>query len=77
MARGNVRLEDNFAGRGDDFYEALIRAHEGLSDEQSQALNARLILTLANHIGDLQVLREAIERARRSLDSERSEAGAH
>ncbi len=45
---------------GDEFYEALIEAHHGLSDEQSEALNARLILLLANHIGDLRVLREAL-----------------
>ena len=48
---------------GDDFYEALIEAHNGLSDEQSEALNARLILVLANHIGDLRVLREALSAA--------------
>jgi Protein of unknown function (DUF2783) len=48
----------------DDFYEALIEAHRGLSDTESQALNARLILLLANHIGDLQVLREALTAAR-------------
>ena len=49
---------------GDDFYEALIEAHNGLSDEQSEALNARLILLLANHIGDLRVLREALAAAK-------------
>ena len=49
---------------GDDFYEALIDAHNGLSDEQSEALNARLILLLANHIGDLRVLREALAAAK-------------
>ena len=49
---------------GDDFYEALIEAHNGLTDEQSEALNARLILLLANHIGDLRVLREALAAAR-------------
>ena len=49
---------------GDDFYEALIEAHHGLTDEQSEALNARLILLLANHIGDLRVLREALQTAR-------------
>ena len=48
---------------GDDFYEALIDAHQGLSDEQSEALNARLILLLANHIGDLRVLRQALAAA--------------
>ena len=49
---------------GDDFYEALIEAHRGLSDEQSQLVNARLVLLLANHIGDLRVLREALVLAR-------------
>ncbi len=49
---------------GDDFYEALIDAHNGLTDEQSEALNARLILVLANHIGDLRVLREALAAAK-------------
>jgi hypothetical protein len=38
--------------------------HRDLVDEQSQALNARLILLLANHIGDLDVLTEAMARAR-------------
>jgi hypothetical protein len=51
----------------DDFYEALIEAHRGLSDEQSELLNARLILLLANHVGDLSVLREAIALARRGV----------
>lgn len=48
----------------DDFYEALIDAHRELSDEQSHALNARLVLLLANHVGDLDVLREALQAAR-------------
>ena len=52
---------------GDDFYEALIAAHRGLSDEQSELMQARLVLLLANHIGDLQVLREAIALARRGV----------
>ena len=46
-------------------HEALIDAHHGLSDEQSEALNARLILLLANHIGDLRVLR-SYERERKA-----------
>ena len=69
MTESAVRLEDNFCGRGDDFYEALIRAHEGLSDAESHAMNARLVLILANHIGDLAILRDAIAHARRSLAS--------
>lgn len=49
---------------GDAFYDALIAAHQGLTDSQSELLNARLILLLANHVGDLSVLREAIALAR-------------
>ena len=49
---------------GDDFYEMLIETHRDLSDEQSALLNAKLILLLANHIGDLSVLREALGHAR-------------
>lgn len=48
----------------DDFYEALIDMHRDLNETQSQAVNARLILLLANHIGDMQVLREAMTHAR-------------
>jgi len=48
----------------DDFYEALIEAHQGLATEESHALNARLVLLLANHIGSLRVLREALQAAR-------------
>ena len=53
----------------DDFYEALIEVHRGLSDEQSELLNARLILLLANHIGDLEALREALAAARDGIDA--------
>ena len=49
---------------GDDFYESLIETHSGLTDEQSALVNAKLVLLLANHIGDLGVLREAMQRAR-------------
>ena len=52
---------------GDDFYEALIEMHRDLSDEDSQRVNARLILLLANHIGDLNVLKEAMAAAREDL----------
>ena len=48
----------------DDFYEALIDSHRDLSNDQSQALNARLVLLLANHIGDLGVLKQALLAAR-------------
>lgn len=53
--------------RPDDFYEALIAAHRGLDDAASVALNCRLVLLLANHVGDLDVLREALALARHGL----------
>ena len=52
---------------GDDFYEALMRAHQGLSDAQSERLNARLVLLLSNHIGDIAVLRQALDIAAAGL----------
>jgi hypothetical protein len=58
-----LTTEPNIA-QPDEFYQALIDAHAGLSDEQSAALNARLILLLANQVGDLATLREAIAAAR-------------
>lgn len=54
--------EPNFANP-DDFYETLIAMHQDLSEEQSHMANARLILLLANHIGDLDVLRAAMTAA--------------
>ena len=59
-------LEPNLAA-ADDAYEALIAAHDGLTREQSEALNARLILILMNHLGDVQVIRQALEAAKREL----------
>ena len=47
----------------DGFYAELIGAHEGLSDDESAAFNARLVLLLANHIGDRAILTEAISAA--------------
>ena len=58
-----LNLQPNFAAP-DDFYEALIEAHRDLNPERSQMLNAKLLLLLANHIGDMAVLREALDRAR-------------
>ncbi len=48
----------------DDFYAELLAAHDGLEDAASNALNARLLLTLSNHIGDRKILSEALEVAR-------------
>jgi hypothetical protein len=57
-----LNLEPNIA-RPDEFYEALIAIHRGLTLEQSANVNAKLVLLLANHISDDQVLREALTAA--------------
>jgi hypothetical protein len=59
-------ITDPHLQRPDDFYEALLDAHRELSIEQSHAFNARLVLLLANHIGDHPVLCEALRAARDS-----------
>jgi hypothetical protein len=64
----SLNTEPNIA-RPDDFYQALIDAHAGLTAAQSAALNARLILLLANQVGDLDTLRAAIAAARDSVAS--------
>lgn len=63
-----LTLDANIA-QADDFYEALIDTHKDLSEAQSHALNARLILLLANHIGDIGVLREAMRLARAGVEA--------
>jgi hypothetical protein len=55
---------------GDEFVERLVAAHRGLSDETSRLLNARLVLLLANHVGDLAVLQQALDAARAGLPTE-------
>ncbi len=55
----NLHLQD-----ADSFYEQLLDAHAGLNREQSELLNARLILLLANQIGDARVLQECLLAAR-------------
>ena len=59
MLRTELHLE-----RPDDFYEALIETHRGLTREQSELVNCKLILLLANHVGDANVLGDAMRRAR-------------
>jgi hypothetical protein len=51
----------------DDSFRMIVEAHRGLSDEANADLDAALVLVLANHIGDLDVLREAIELAKRRM----------
>lgn len=58
-----LNTEPNITGP-DDFYQDLIDLHRDLSDEKSAKVNARLILLLANHIGDREILKEAMRLAR-------------
>jgi len=58
-----LNTEANIAAP-DDFYERLIATHRGLTDAQSAFVNAKLILLLANHIGDPEVLAQAMAAAR-------------
>ncbi len=53
--------------RPDDAFRAIVEAHRGLSNEASADLDAALVLILANHIGDIEVLRGAIELAKRRM----------
>jgi Protein of unknown function (DUF2783) len=61
-----LSTDSNFA-KPDDAFRAIVEAHRGLSEAQSADLDAALVLILANHIGDLDVLHEAISLARRRL----------
>jgi hypothetical protein len=61
-----LSTSSNFA-RPDDAFRLVVEAHRGLSDAQSADLDAALVLILANHIGDIEVLGEAIELARRRM----------
>ncbi len=62
-----LTTEWNLGSIGDDIYAALVDAHQGLSDSDSHRLNTRLVLLLTNHIGDPEVVREALTRAREGL----------
>ncbi len=57
--RTTLHLQD-----ADGFYEELLDAHHGLTQEQSQLFNARLILLLANQVGDARVLQQCLAAAR-------------
>jgi Protein of unknown function (DUF2783) len=57
--------KDRLGRHGDDFYEKLIAAHSGLNAEDSARLNARLVLLMANAIGDIEMLTAILETARR------------
>ena len=61
-----LSTDSNFS-KPDDAFRAVVEAHRGLSETQSADLDAALVLVLANHIGDLDVLNEAIALARRRM----------
>ena len=61
-----LSTDSNFT-KPDDAFRAIVEAHRGLSDAQSADLDAALVLILANHIGDLGILREAIALAQRRM----------
>ncbi len=60
-------VTENQLANPDDFYEALIDTHRDLNAEQSNMVNAKLVLLLANHIGDMEVLKEALRIARKAV----------
>ncbi len=64
-----LNTEPNLA-TPDDVYEALINLHRELTSEQSQLVNAKLILLLINHIGDRSVIDAAFARARAGVTSQ-------
>ena len=61
-----LSTKSNFADP-DAAYRLIVEAHRGISDAKSADLDAALVLVLANHIGDLDVLREAIALAQRRM----------
>ena len=64
-----IELVDNLGEHGDAFYSALMNTHDGLDEAQSHALNARLVLMMANQIGDLRTLQTLLSKAR-DIDNE-------
>jgi Protein of unknown function (DUF2783) len=73
LMQKTLSTSSNFANP-DTAYRMIVEAHRGLSDEDSAALDAALVLLLANHIGDLPVLREALEQAAQTLSTKASNA---
>ena len=63
-----LNIDFNLGPDGDALFNDLLKAHEGLDRNQSEQLNAGLILILMNHIGEPEVIRAAISRARTALD---------
>ncbi len=65
FAPSPLLTEPRFAAP-DEAYRAIVEAQRGLSEGEAAALNARLVLLLANHIGDIEVLRAALQLANES-----------
>ncbi|MGL4635629.1 MAG: DUF2783 domain-containing protein [Beijerinckiaceae bacterium] len=65
MSTKTVLQTDNQLADPDRAFRMIVEAHRGLSREESESLNAKLVLILANHTGDLAVLREAIALAKK------------
>ena len=63
-----LNTEFNLGADSDRLFNELLGAHDGLDREQSEHLNAGRILILMNHIGEPEVIREAIARARAALE---------
>ena len=61
-----LRVDDAIS-QPDDLYQLLVAAHQDLSPAESRELDACLVLLLANHVGDLEVIREAVDEARRAV----------
>lgn len=59
-----IELIDNLGEQGDAFYSALMKTHEGLDEAESHTLNARLVLMMANQIGDFSTLEKILSKAR-------------
>ena len=63
-----LNIDFNLGPESDALFNDLMKAHDGLDRDQSEQLNAGLILILMNHIGEPEVIRAAINRARAALD---------
>jgi hypothetical protein len=65
MTDHTLKTENQFADP-DATFRLIIEAHRGLSEQDSAALNAKLVLIFANHVGDVGVLKEALSLAKKS-----------
>jgi hypothetical protein len=71
-----LNIEPNIS-RPDDFYERLIDTHRDLTRDESEQVNCKLVLLLANHIGDPDVLNDALRRARHGVTTAAPASDAH